>query len=86
MKDGDEAIVTSPPEALRVKQETVAWTKVAVRGTVKMDQQGVGDRGHTEDREGGNCGDKGISPDLSGFVTGKSKVANFIARHTLMFL
>lgn len=64
-----------------------AWTKeVAVRDTVKMDQQDVGDRCHTEDKEEGNCKDKVTSPDLSGFVIGKNKVANFMARYTLMFL
>lgn len=64
--------------------------EVAVRGTVKMGQQGVSDRCHTEDRGwgrgGGGCRDKGISPDLSGFVIEKNKVADFIARHMLMFL
>lgn len=59
---------------------------MAVRGTVKIDQQDVGDRCHTGDREEGNCKDKVTSPDLSGFVIGKNQVANFIARYMLMFL
>lgn len=71
-----------------------AWKVVAVRGIDKVNQQDVGGRCTSRDKEEGTYlplrvwppQGKVTHPDRLGFVIGKNKVANFMAGYILTSL